>query len=159
LSGVLGGKERRYLVEIKHLTEEYIDSLIQLQKNNEKEFKHFTPHPFTREKLQLIIETAKLDLFYVVIFEGSVIGYGILRGMDEGYKVPSLGIAIDKNYYGTGVGSLLMDFLETTAKVHGYKKMRLRVYKNNERAYPFYLKLGYKYEPYDKDSVLGFKEL
>ena len=146
-------------MEIRHLTEEYIDGLIQLQKNNKKEFKYFTPHPFTREKLQLIIETAKLDLFYVVIFKDSVVGYAMLRGMDEDYKIPSLGMAIDKKFYGSGIATLLMSFLETTARILGYKKMRLRVYKDNKRAFKFYTNLGYKYESYDEESVLGFKDL
>ena len=146
-------------MEIRHFTDKDIDGLIKLQEDNKGEFKYFTPHPVDRVTLLSIIKTAKLDLYYVVVYEGNVIGYGILRGMDEGYKVPSLGIGIDKKFYGTGVGSLLMNFLETTARIRGYKKMRLRVYNENKRAFPFYLKLGYKYEPYDEHSVLGFKEL
>ena len=146
-------------MEIRNLSEEYIDGLIKLREDNIDEFKFFTPHPFTREILTEVISTAKLDQYYVVVFGDIVIGYGLLRGMDEGYKTPSLGIAIDKKYYGTGVSFLLMSFLELTSKLLGYKRLRLRVYKENKRACPFYLKLGYKYEPYDDDSVLGFKDL
>ena len=146
-------------MEIKRLGHEHIDGLIDLYKFNKKEFEYFTPHPFTRERLTKIIEESVLDLFYVVIFKSTIIGYGMLRGMDEGYDVPSLGIAVDKAVYGTGVATTLMEFLEATSRLRGYKKMRLRVYKGNPRAYNFYIKLGYTYEPYDKESVLGFKEL
>ena len=146
-------------MEIQHLSHEHIASLIEFHHKNKEEFKYFTPHPFTKEALTNILATARLDLYYVVIYKGKVIGYGILRGMDEGYSIPSLGIAIHKQFYGNGVGTLLMEFLETTSRIRGYKKMRLRVFKDNIRAWKFYLKLGYKYEPYDKDSVLGFKEL
>jgi len=146
-------------MEIRHLGEEHIDGLVDLHKFNKKEFEYFTPHPFTRDGFLQILNEAVNDLYYVVVFENTVIGYGMLRGMDEGYSVPSLGIAVDKAVYGTGVATMLMEFLETTSRLRGYKKMRLRVYKNNPRAYNFYIKLGYKYEPYDKESVLGFKEL
>uniref|UniRef100_A0A6M3IV24 Putative acetyltransferase n=1 Tax=viral metagenome TaxID=1070528 RepID=A0A6M3IV24_9ZZZZ len=146
-------------MEIRHLTHEYIDSLVELGNKNKEEFKHFTPHAFSREAIADIIDCSKLDLYYVVLYESKVIGYGMLRGMDEGYNVPSLGIGVDKAAYGTGVAKTLMEFLEAASRLRGYKKMRLRVYKENPRAFHFYTKLGYTYEPYDDESVLGFKEL
>jgi len=146
-------------LEIKHLSYEHIDGLISLYENNKKEFEHFTPHLFTRDEITRVIDSSISDLYYVVVFNKTVIGYGMLRGMDEGYNVPSLGIGVDKAVYGTGVSTTLMDFLESTSRLSGYKKMRLRVFKENLRAYNFYIKLGYKYEPYDDKSVLGFKEL
>ena len=146
-------------MEIKHLTPEYFNGLIKLQEENEEEFKYFTPHKFNKEVLSIITGQAKKDVYYVAVYNGEVVGYVMLRGMDEGYSVPRLGIGIDKHFYGTGLGSLLMSFLETTARIHGYTKMGLRVYKDNKRAYQFYLKLGYDYAPYDDESVLGIKEL
>ena len=146
-------------MEIRRLGYEHIDELVDLYKFNKKEFDYFTPHPFTREVLTKIIEETVHDLYYVVIFNSTAIGYGMLRGMDEGYNVPSLGIAVDKAVYGTGVATTLMEFLEAISRLRGYKKMRLRVYTENTRAFHFYIKLGYTYEPYDNESVLGFKEL
>jgi len=160
LTGIFGkGQEREFSLEIRHLTYEHVVSLIELGNRNKEEFKHFTPHAFSREAITEIVDESKLDLYYVVLYEGKVIGYGMLRGMDEGYNVPSLGIGIDKEFYGTGVATTLMEFLEATSILRGYKKMRLRVYKENPRAFYFYTKLGYTYEPYDDESVLGLKEL
>ena len=160
MTGIFGkGQEREFSLEIKHLSYEHIDGLISLYECNKKEFDKFTPHPFTREEITRVIDSSVLDLYYVVMFNETVIGYGMLRGMDEGYSVPSLGIGVDKAVYGTGVSTTLMNSLESTSRLSGYKKMRLRVFKDNLRAYNFYTKLGYKYEPYDDESVLGFKEL
>ncbi len=146
-------------MQIRHLTKAYIDRLVEMGNENREEFKKFTPHPFEKKYLLNRIKVAKKDLYYVVVYEEKVIGYGMLRGMDEGYSVPMLGIGIDKKYYGTGVASLLMNFLETTARIRGYKQMKLRVYKDNQRAYPFYKKLGYTYSPFDEHIDWGIKDL
>ena len=153
------GQEREFPLEIRHLTHEHIASLVELGNNNKEEFKYFTPHIFTREVITDVVDSSNLDLYYVITYEDKIIGYGMLRGMDDGYNVPSLGIGIDKEFYGTGVATTLVEFLEVTSKLHGYKKMRLRVYMENHRAYHFYNKLGYTYEPYDNESALGVKEL
>ena len=160
MTGIFGKvQEGEVSLEIRRLGDEHIDGLIKLYEFNKTNFEHFFPHPFTKEAIAEVIETSVLDLYYVVVFNDTIIGYGMLRGMDEGYDVPSLGIAVDKAVYGTGVAVTLMEFLETTSRLYGYKKMRLRVFKANPRAYNFYIKLGYTYEPYDEESVLGFKEL
>lgn len=147
------------LLEIRRLTYEHIDDVIKLYEFNKNEFERFTPHPFTRDGITKIIETAIFDLYYVVIFQNTIIGYGMLRGMDEGYNNFSLGIAIDKNYYGTGLAKVLVGFLELQARVHGHSAIRLRVFKNNIRAYNLYKNLGYEYTEYDSDSVVGAKKL
>jgi len=146
-------------MEIRHLGYEHIDGLVDLYKLNKNEFKNFTPHPFTKEVLTKIIDETILDLYYVVMFEDAVVGYGMLRGMDEGYAFPRLGIAVGKDVYGTGVATTLLEFLEVTSRLRGYKKICLRVYIENSRAHHFYAKLGYTYEPFDEKSVLGLKEL
>ena len=160
MTGTFGkGQERGFLLEIRHLTYEHIDSLVELGNKNEVEFKYFTPHAFSREVIVDIIDSAKLDLYYVVIYGGVVIGYGMLRGLDEGYNNFSLGIAIDKIYYGTGLANLFMNFLEMQAKLREHRDIRLRVFNDNKRAYNFYLKLGYVYSKYDDTSVVGIKVL
>jgi len=51
----------------------------------------------------------------------------MLRGMDEGYSTPMLGIAVDKRYEGIGVGKLLMQFLEVETKLLEYKEIKFPV--------------------------------
>jgi len=151
--------EKEESLEIRHLDYEHIDSLIELNRNNEEEFKLFTPHTFTREIITEILETAKLDLYYVVLYEDKVIGYGMLRGMNEGYENFSLGIGIDKNYYGTGFSRMFMNFLEFQSILRGHSDIRLRVMNDNKRAYHLYLKLGYVFSKFDDYSLVGVKKL
>ena len=160
MTGTFGkGQERGFLLEIRHLDYEHIDGLIELYKFNKDEFKYFTPHPFTRDELTKIIENTKLDLYYVVIFNDMVVGYGMLRGMDEGYKNFSLGICIDKKYYGTGFSLVFMNFLEFQGILRGHPNIRLRVMNDNKRAYYLYLKLGYVFSRFDDRSLVGVKDL
>lgn len=146
-------------MQIKKLEPSDIDNLIEFGKRNIEEFKYFHPHVFDKETLLHILGKIEKDLYYVIIFNNLIIGYGMLRGMDEGYEIPSLGIAIDKDYSGKGLGSLLMTFLETTAKLHKYTKMRLRVNEDNQKAISLYKKLGYNFTVSDEENLLGTKDL
>lgn len=145
-------------MEIRELSAEYVDGLLKLCEDNVEEFKYFGPHAFTRETLDSILKTAKLDLYYVVVSD-VVIGYGLLRGLDEGYSNFSLGIAIDKKYYGTGLAKMFMSFLELQSTLRGHSNIRLGVNTDNKRAFTLYQKLGYVYESCDDGYVVGIKEL
>ncbi len=145
-------------MEIRELSAEYICGLIKLWEDNVEEFKYFAPHAFTREALESILSTVKLDLYYVIVSDG-VIGYGLLRGLDEGYSNFSLGIAIDKEYYGTGLAKMFMNFLELQSILRGHSNIRLSVNADNKRAFTLYQKLGYVYGPSADGYVVGIKEL
>ncbi len=82
-------------------------------------------------------------------------GYGMLRGWDEGYEIPSLGIAILPGYQRKGLGRLLMTHLHEVARQRGAKRIRLKVYARNAAAVSLYSSLGYKLEPIDGGQYLG----
>ena len=67
----------------------------------------------------------------------------MLRGWDEGYTIPSLGVAAASEYRGTGLGRLMMDYLHAVARLSGAPSIMLRVYKGNEAAVQLYQRLGY----------------
>jgi [ribosomal protein S18]-alanine N-acetyltransferase len=122
--------------------------------------KFFHPHPFTAEAARERASYAGKDLYYVVIEGDEILGYGMLRGWDEGYEVPSLGIVIHPAHQGLGLGRLLMDFLRVAAGRRGAIKIRLRVYPENTAAVTLYRKLGYELTP-EKDGpyLVGFLNL
>ena len=88
-----------------------------------------------------------------------MIGYGMLRGWDEGYEIPSLGIAIDPAQQGRGYGQRLMEFLHATARQHGAKRVRLRVHPDNHRAVELYRSLGYSFSGESDGQKVGMLEL
>jgi ribosomal-protein-alanine N-acetyltransferase len=122
--------------------------------------KKFHPHPFTSEAARDRANYSGKDLYFVVLEGNNVMGYGMLRGWDEGYEIPSLGIAIHPDMQGQGLGRLLMDFLRIAALRRGAKKIRLRVYRNNKAAVHLYHSLGYELsEDSDARYLLGFLNL
>ena len=110
--------------------------------NKDDEFFH--PHPFTAEKAAELCGYIGKDLYLVAVSGGVVLAYGLLRGWDEGYAVPSLGIAVHPSARGTGLGAAFMQYLHAAAVNRGAKTIRLKVYPHNAKAKSLYEKLGYR---------------
>lgn len=106
----------------------------------------FSPHPFATDVLQALCAPEKQDLHYLLVVGSNVVGYGMLRGWDEGYSTPSLGIAIHPGWRGIGLSELLMHFLHGAARARGTMRLRLRVHPSNAKAIGLYRKLGYQFE-------------
>ena len=56
------------------------------------EDKYFHPHLFNKKKAEELGNYKGNDLYFLQISGTEICGYGMLRGWDEGYPVPSLGI-------------------------------------------------------------------
>lgn len=104
---------------------------------------HFHPHPLTAEEAHQRCTYVGNDLYYVILEKQKVLGYGMLRGWDNGYRVPSLGIAIRASARGSGLATMFIQFLHTAARRRGANKVILSVYTNNLVARRLYEKLGY----------------
>jgi ribosomal protein S18 acetylase RimI-like enzyme len=121
----------------------------------------FAPHQTDSEALKRITSISGRDLYYLLLVDQKIMGYGLLRGWDEGYKIPSLGIAIHPSARGAGLGCLLMNFLHALAAQRSAQKIRLRVSSNNAKAIHLYQKLGYVFEEKVEppNYLVGFKIL
>jgi ribosomal protein S18 acetylase RimI-like enzyme len=119
----------------------------------------FHPHPLTAaEARQRVLYTGR-DFYCVLVAEKTVIGYGMLRGWDEGYAIPSLGVAVDPAWQGRGHARRLMAFLQAMAQQRGCRRIRLKTDAENIKALNLYQSLGYKFEPQADGELLGFLEL
>lgn len=105
----------------------------------------FHPHPFTADEAAKRAAYRGLDLYAVMAIGDEPVGYGLLRGWDDGYAVPSLGICIVEEHRGSGAGRALMEYLHLAAKLRGAPAIRLKVYQDNERARRLYEALGYRF--------------
>jgi len=123
--------------------------------------KFFHPHPLTQEAAEHRAAYAGKDVYCVLQMGTDLVGYGLLRGWDDGYDVPSLGLAIDASQQGRGHGRRLMEFLHVLARQRGAKRIRLRVYPENVRALALYQSLGYAFnlKRGTDGQILGFLEL
>lgn len=146
-------------MEIVDLDISYLPDFIDFVNNNLHDLNFFYPHPFDINTVSSILLKKKEDQYKIIIHEDKIIGYGLLRGWDEGYDIPSLGIMIDRNHRGIGLSKMFMSFLESVSKIKGAKKIRLVVSKENFKAVNTYKKLGYSLEEYNEKQLIGFKDL
>lgn len=114
----------------------------------------FHPHPFTDDSAKVISQYSGSDLYYLLVDGKQVLAYGILRGWDEGYDVPSLGILVHPQARGGKLGELMMYFLHCAARRKGSRQVRLKVYSENTSARSLYAKLGYKFDSAEENGQL-----
>lgn len=119
----------------------------------------FHPHPFTDADAERICAYTGSDQYYVLLWNGRILGYGMLRGWDAGYATPSLGIIVREEARGSGLGKLLMQHLHAAARLRAAPKIRLKVYLHNTVARHMYEQLGYTFENQEGDQAVGYCSL
>jgi len=121
----------------------------------------FHPHPFTEEALDRLCtpEGQGADLYYVLVDGEAVLGYGLLRGWNEGYEIPSLGIAIAPAARRQGLGRAFMRWLHGAARDRGARQVRLRVDAANAGAATLYQELGYRFDTREGPYLVGLLDL
>jgi ribosomal protein S18 acetylase RimI-like enzyme len=92
-----------------------------------------------------------MDYYAAVIRGDRMIGYGMLRGWDEGYEIPTLGIVVSSSSRGLGLGRLIMEYLHVIARARNVRSIMLKVYKKNEAAVRLYRGLGYVLSDHDQE--------
>lgn len=119
----------------------------------------FSPHSFDAETAKLICSGSTKDKYYgMYIHNQTMVAYGMLRGYEDGFITPSLGIYIHSSHRGRGYGHIMMEKLHDAAKALGSTQVRLTVLKNNVTAISLYKKLGYNFDEdeYKFIGVLNF---
>ena len=114
----------------------------------------FRPHPFTAAEARRIASLDGRDVYTLMFADGRPVAYGMLRGWDEGFETPSLGIAVRTEAHRRGFGHLMMGHLREIARTHGAETVRLRVHRDNERARRLYESLGYRYIGEDRGELV-----
>lgn len=128
-----------------------------LSENGDTRF--FEPHPLTRIEAENRCKYSGKDLYVVAATTDGIMGYGLLRGWDEGFAVPSLGIAIHPRARGLRLGLAMMEYLHALASFRGASSVRLRVHEENHQAIRLYEKLGYVFDPAQSGYLLGRLDL
>lgn len=119
----------------------------------------FHPHPFERADAERLCNYTGHD-FYCALMDGDkMVGYGMLRGWDQGYQIPSLGICIDHRMRGRGLGELLMRRLHEFARERGAESVRLKVDSRNAVARRLYERMGYVIHEASETDLILLKHL
>jgi len=115
----------------------------------------FHPHPLTEGEAGRLCRAQGLDQYFVAMSAGDAVAYGILRGWDEGFAEPSLGLAIHPLHHRQGLGRRMGAFLIDIARQRGADSLRLTVYDHNEAAISLYKSLGFSLTPVSEGKLLG----
>ena len=120
---------------------------------------HFHPHPFTPQQAERVARYQGRDVYAVLEVDGRFVAYGILRGWDEGFAVPSLGIGVRVDRKRRGHGRQMMAWLAEEARRRRAQRIRLRVHPDNHGARRLYESLGYAYAGEDRGELVMSLEL
>jgi len=121
----------------------------------------FHPHPFTKEyAIELCAKAVtRKDRYYIAYFKGTIIAYMMLRGWDEGYAIPSFGVCTHPALRDVGLGQALLAHAVTECRTASAAKLRLTVFKNNERAAHVYRKFGFVFTDKNERELVGVLDL
>lgn len=149
------------MLEIRRVNPEHREPLARLFARlvADGDDRFFHPHPLTAEYALRIADYEGRDLYYVLIDDAIALGYGMLRGWDEGFDVPSLGIAIAPEGRGTGLGRLFMAFLHECARRRGSTRIRLTVVEGNQAGRRLFTESGYILGEPEGGRLIGFRDL
>jgi ribosomal protein S18 acetylase RimI-like enzyme len=114
----------------------------------------FRPHSFAPAAARHIAQHRGRDAYLLLVDEGRAVAYGMLRGWDEGFATPSLGIAVRTDCQGRGLGRRMMEELHGLAADRGAEAVRLRVHLGNTRARRLYESMGYGYRGWERGELL-----
>lgn len=156
-SGKLDSTASTHALEIRRMREEFIDPLSEFFEALTRECadRFFLPHALDAPTARAVGEYRGADLYYAVARGTHVVAYGMLRGWDEGYVTPSLGIALRRSVRGRGFARMFMQFLHQCAAERGARDVRLTVHVDNAPAIRLYEGMGYVLQPYQENTLEG----
>jgi len=150
-------------VEILRLRPDHVNLLAALfsRISIDPEAQNFHPHPFTAKEAARVCTSVGADQYVALLVDQVFCGYGMLRGWDAGFVIPSVGIYVEPALRGTGAARHLMDHLHLIAKLSGAKATRLKVHPDNIKAHRLYLSLGYVFsvQPESSGQLVGHHNL
>ncbi len=117
--------------------------------------KLFHPHAFTSEIAHKLCHRTGEDEYFILIEHERIVAYGMLRGWDDGYKIPSLGLCIDPAEQRKGYGTFMMHHLIAAAKSKNSPQIMLTVKMQNQVAIALYRKFGFEFTPLDNSTLKG----
>jgi len=128
----------------------------------DKEYsRHFIPFEFDRETIETILGQARKDQYFGVYLSGSLAGFYMLRGFDQGYEIPSYGVWIGPGSSGLGLASLTLHHALSFCRANGIKKLMLKVHPENIVAKGIYERNGFNAQGVDdkNNNIIYYKKL
>ena len=127
------------------------------------EAEQFHPHPLTADEARRIADgsATRKDAFFAAFLGDRLAGYAMLRGWDEGYSIPSFGVAVGAPYRSAGLGRSLLRYAIELARERGAATLMLKVHLDNPSARDLYESEGFVFQeiPEDPRQIKGLLAL
>jgi ribosomal-protein-alanine N-acetyltransferase len=120
--------------------------------------RRFNPFPLTRATALSLLRAERNDRFYGGFVGDAWAAFAMLRGWDEGFDVPSLGVLVDRQWQGRGIGGRITDFAIDEARRFQCRRVRLSVYASNDAALRIYVRRGFLEISREPVEVLGVQD-
>jgi len=131
-------------IEIRRLTPKDAFRLSRLLLSAPPEYSQFfTPFNFDRKHIQGILARACRDLYYGVFVEKTLAGFYMLRGLDQGFKIPSYGVWISPSCSRRGLATLTLAHALAVCKMNDIAVVMLKVHPQNTAAKALYERFGF----------------
>jgi ribosomal protein S18 acetylase RimI-like enzyme len=121
---------------------------------DEEAVRSFHPHALDDAAADEIAHYSGRDVYLGSFAQDRAVGYAMLRGWDEGYEIPSFGVAIAPAWRDRGVGSDLLAECVRLARERGAETLMLKVHRDNERARDWYRSVGFEVVGETEDGQL-----
>src|SRR6188472_79576 len=118
----------------------------------------FRPHDLGVAGARAVADHVGRDVYLIGFLDTVPVAYGMLRGWDEGYRVPSLGVAVRDGYRDQGLGRQMMHALHEVVRGRGGHRVRLRVAPGNARARHLYDSMGYREVGIERGELVRSEE-
>lgn len=105
--------------------------------------RYFVPFDFSLESIATILKQAKKDIYFGIEVGGVPAGFYILRGFDQGYRVPAYGVWIAPKYKNCGLAALTLAHAFAICKLNRIGRLMLKVHPKNIKALKLYEKMGF----------------
>ena len=119
----------------------------------------FRPHDLGPAGARSVADHTGRDIYLIGFLDRVPVAYGMLRGWDECYRVPALGIAVRDGYRDRGLGRQMMQALHDVVRERGGHRVRLRVAPGNARARHLYDSMGYRQVGIERGELVLLLEL
>lgn len=106
---------------------------------------HFTPFAMSSGEWRARLAAAETDRYWVIVDDGRIAGFCMLRGWDEGYSRPSFGVFVGESDRGKGLAKAALDHaISWCQSSKSATSMMLKVHSGNAAARSVYEAVGFR---------------
>ncbi|MES2572002.1 MAG: GNAT family N-acetyltransferase [Verrucomicrobiota bacterium] len=131
-------------VQISELHPSEAPDLLDLIAGQSDHYLRFAPHfRSSAQTLAAGLRNRKADQWWGLRRQGRLIGFFMLRGLDEGYRRPAFGVFIAEPAAGSGLASRALEYALQWCQREGIRSVMLKVHPAHEHARRIYLREGF----------------